>query len=92
MKHWLIVFSKNSNFHHKLSTVQLSSEHWRIVFSKNEAVDNCLLKEITTGKLSSEHWKIIFSKIDAVTTNSRHWGYKGKTLVGLVKQVSLGLG
>jgi hypothetical protein len=71
MKHWLIVFSKNSNFHHKLSTVQLSSEQWTIVFSKNEAVENCLLKEITTGKLSSEHWTIVFSKIDALTTDSR---------------------
>ena len=73
----------------------MSSEHWRIVYSKNEAVDNCLLKEITTGILSSEHWNIVFSKIDAVTTNSRAstaLGYKGETLVVLVKQVSLGLG
>jgi hypothetical protein len=71
MKHWLIGFSKNSNFHHKLSSVQLSSEQWIIVFSKNKAVDNRLLKNVTTGKLSSEHWTIVFSEIDAVTTDSR---------------------
>jgi hypothetical protein len=68
MKHWLIVFSKNSGFHHKLNT---SSEQWIIVFSKNEAVEDCLLKKVTTGKLSSEHWTIVFSEIDALTTDSR---------------------
>ncbi len=78
MKHWLIVFSKYSNFLYKLSTVQLSSEQWTIVFSKNGAVENCILKEITTGKLSSEHWTIVFSKIDAVTSDSRAstWGMR----------------
>ena len=64
----MIVFSKNRNFYHKLSTVQLSSEQWTIVFFKNKAVDNCLLKEMTNGKLSSEHWTIVFSKL---TTDSR---------------------
>ena len=74
-----IVFSKNDHcqfvflalYNCLLSSGQLSSVHWTIVFSKNKAVDNCLLKKMTTGKLSSEHWKIVFSKNDAVATDPR---------------------
>ena len=70
-----IVFSKNDHcqivflalYNCLLSSGQLSSVQWTIVFSKNKAVDNCLLKKMTTGKLSSEHWRIVFSKNGAVS-------------------------